>query len=323
MENCNFKWLEWGNAVLKTESQAILDLKLDDNFTKAVHLVLNTPGRLIVSGIGKSGHIGKKIAATLASTGTPAYFVHPAEASHGDLGMITQNDLLLAISYSGESEELLKILPPIQRQGAKIIAITGKATSTLAKNADVHLNAHIEKEACPFGLVPTSSTTAALALGDALAVVLLQARGFGVDDFARSHPGGALGRRLLTRVKDIMRQGKNLPIVLPETLMADAILKMSQGGLGMVIVADLENKPLGIFTDGDLRRAFEKNVDFKSVAIGELMHQNPQCISDNKMATEVVALMERFKINAVIALNDQGKIVGALNTHDLLDAKVL
>ena len=317
------QWLAWGNAVLKTESQAILDLKLDDNFAKAIDLVLKTPGRLIVSGIGKSGHIGKKIAATMASTGTPAYFVHPAEASHGDLGMITQKDLLLAISYSGESEELLKILPPIQRQGAKIIAITGNAESTLAKSADLHLNAHVEKEASPFGLVPTSSTTAALALGDALAVVLLQARGFGVDDFARSHPGGSLGRRLLTRVKDIMRHGKNLPVVSPESLMTDAILKMSQGGLGMVIVADAQNRPLGIFTDGDLRRAFEKNVDFKSVAICELMHKNPQCISENKMATEVVALMERFKINAVIALNDEGCIVGALNTHDLLDAKVL
>ena len=317
------QWLAWGNAVLKTESQAILDLKLDDNFAKAVDLVLKTPGRLIVSGIGKSGHIGKKIAATMASTGTPAYFVHPAEASHGDLGMITQKDLLLAISYSGESEELLKILPPIQRQGAKIIAITGNAESTLAKSADLHLNAHVAKEASPFGLVPTSSTTAALALGDALAVVLLQARGFGVDDFARSHPGGSLGRRLLTRVKDIMRHGKNLPVVSPESLMTDAILKMSQGGLGMVIVADAQNRPLGIFTDGDLRRAFEKNVDFKSVAICELMHKNPQCISENKMATEVVALMERFKINAVIALNDNGEIVGALNTHDLLDAKVL
>lgn len=317
------QWLAWGREVLKTESQAILDLKLDENFAKAIDLVLKTPGRLIVSGIGKSGHIGKKIAATMASTGTPAYFVHPAEASHGDLGMITQKDLLLAISYSGESEELLKILPPIQRQGAKIIAITGNAESTLAKSADLHLNAHVAKEASPFGLVPTSSTTAALALGDALAVVLLQARGFGVDDFARSHPGGALGRRLLTRVKDIMRHGKNLPVVSPESLMTDAILKMSQGGLGMVIVADSENRPLGIFTDGDLRRAFEKNVDFKSVAICELMHKNPQCIDENKMATEVVALMERFKINAVIALNDEGEIVGALNTHDLLDAKVL
>ena len=320
MEN---QFLKWGRAVLDAEAHAVLDLKLDENFAAAVDLVLKTPGRLIVSGMGKSGHIGKKIAATLASTGTPAYFVHPAEASHGDLGMITQNDLLLALSYSGESEELLKIIPPIQRQGAKIVALTGNKNSALAKSADIHLNCHVAREACPFDLVPTSSTTAALALGDALAVVLLKARGFGVEDFARSHPGGALGRRLLTRVKDIMRKGENLPIVPPDSLMTNAILKMSQGGLGMVIVADSKHRPLGIFTDGDLRRAFEKNVDLKMVKIRDLMHENPQCIDENKMATEVVALMERFKINAVIAVNAENKIVGALNTHDLLDAKVL
>ncbi len=315
--------IQWGKAVLQTEAESILNLKLDENFKKAVELILNSTGRLIVSGMGKSGHIARKIAATLSSTGTPAYFVHPAEAGHGDLGMITQNDVLLALSYSGESEELIQIINLIQRQGAKVITLTGNPQSSLAEMADVHLNARVEKEACPFNLVPTSSTTAALALGDALAVALLKARRFSVEDFARSHPNGALGRKLLTKVKDVMRHGKTLPLVFENALMKEAILKMSQGGLGVAIVVDQNQHPLGIFTDGDLRRAFEKNVDFQHAHIADLMHKNPQCIGVEKLAVEAVRLMEQFKINALIAVDEKGKVKGALNTHDLFNAKVL
>ena len=318
-----FDFLAWGKAVVKEEAQALLSLKLEESFAQAVFLILNAKGRVIVSGMGKSGHIAKKIAATMASTGTPAYFVHPAEASHGDLGMITQNDILLALSYSGESDELLKIIPPIERQGAKVIALTGNAQSTLAQMANVHVNTHVEKEACPFDLVPTSSTTAMLAIGDALAIALLKARNFGVEDFARSHPGGALGRKLLTKVKDVMKKGQHLPLVFKNALLMEAILKMSQGGLGMAIVVDSENKPLGIFTDGDLRRAFEKNVDFHHACIADLMHPNPQCIHFEKMAVEAVHLMEKHKINALIAIDDSGCVQGAFNTHDLFNAKVL
>ncbi|BBN90029.1 KpsF/GutQ family sugar-phosphate isomerase [Azospira sp. I09] len=317
--------LELARQVLRIEADAVAALseRLDDDFLKAVSLILNCSGRVIVSGIGKSGHVGRKIASTLASTGTPAYFVHPAEASHGDLGMILRQDVLIALSNSGESTELLAIVPIIKRQGAKLIAMTGNVKSALAKEADAHLDAAVAQEACPLNLAPTASTTAALALGDALAVALLDARGFGPEDFARSHPGGSLGRRLLTHVRDVMRAGAAVPQVSLQASLAEAVLAISKGGLGMTAVVDAQQRIQGIFTDGDLRRAFERDVDLKSVPITAVMTANPRCIGVDKLAVEAVEMMERHKINQLLVADSEGRLQGALNMHDLFQAKVI
>ncbi len=317
--------LELGRQTLDIEAAAVSALKdrIDGDFARAVGLILNSHGRLIVSGMGKSGHVARKIAATMASTGTPAYFVHPAEASHGDLGMITRDDVLLALSNSGESEELLRIVPAIKRQGARLISMTGAPGSTLAREADVHLDAGVAQEACPHNLAPTASTTAALALGDALAVALLDARGFGPEDFARSHPGGSLGRRLLTHVRDVMRQGEQVPSVTPSTGITDAIVAMSRGGLGLVAVVDEQGKAVGIFTDGDLRRAFEKRIDLQQGTIDGFMRSQPYTIAPDRLAVEAVEMMERLRINALLVADAEQRLIGALNMHDLFTAKVI
>lgn len=317
--------LALGRQTLSIEAAAVDALinRINDDFAQAVELILNSHGRVIVSGMGKSGHIARKIAATMASTGTPAYFVHPAEASHGDLGMITRDDVLLALSNSGESEELLRIVPQIKRQGAKLISMTGVATSTLAREADIHLDAGVAQEACPHNLAPTASTTAALALGDALAVALLDARGFSPDDFARSHPGGSLGRRLLTHVRDVMRSGQQVPAVPPETDITDAIIAMSRGGLGLVAITDKQQTILGIFTDGDLRRAFEKRIELQQAAISTIMHRSPRTIGPDRLAVEAVEMMERLRINALLVADTENRLQGALNMHDLFTAKVI
>ncbi|HJW27064.1 MAG TPA: KpsF/GutQ family sugar-phosphate isomerase [Rhodocyclaceae bacterium] len=317
--------LELARQTLRIEADAVLGLteRLDGAFTAAVQLILNCRGRLIVSGIGKSGHVARKIASTMASTGTPAYFVHPAEASHGDLGMITRDDVLLALSNSGESEELVRIVPIVKRQGAKLIAMTGNPASSLGREADIHLDSGVAQEACPLNLAPTASTTAALALGDALAVALLDARGFGPEDFARSHPGGSLGRRLLTHVRDVMRAGDRVPTVLPEAGLPEAIVAMSRGGLGLVAIAAPDNRVLGIFTDGDLRRAFEKGSDLRYARIDAVMHPDPRTIGPEQLAVEAVEMMERHRINALLVTDADGRLIGALNMHDLFNAKVI
>ncbi len=315
--------LDLGRQTLGIEASAVEALKsrINGDFAAAVELILNCRGRLIVSGMGKSGHIARKIAATMASTGTPAYFVHPAEASHGDLGMITREDVLLALSNSGESEELLRIVPAIKRQGARLISMTGAAESTLAREADIHLDAGVAQEACPLNLAPTASTTAALALGDALAVALLDARGFGPEDFARSHPGGSLGRRLLTHVRDVMRPQDKVPAVSPDTAITEAIVAMSRGGLGLVAIVD-NGKVSGIFTDGDLRRAFEKRIDLLHGRIDAVMHPSPHRIAADRLAVEAVEMMERLRINALL-VTEGDVLIGALNMHDLFTAKVI
>jgi len=317
--------LELGRQTLSIEAAAVDALKsrLNGDFARAVELILSSQGRVIVSGMGKSGHIARKIAATMASTGTPAYFVHPAEASHGDLGMITRDDVLLALSNSGESEELLRIVPLVKRSGARLISMTGVPTSTLAREADIHLDAGVAQEACPHNLAPTASTTAALALGDALAVALLDARGFGPDDFARSHPGGSLGRRLLTHVSDVMRADDQVPMVTPETGIPEAIIAMSRGGLGLVAITSPDGKVLGIFTDGDLRRAFEKRLDLQQGTISSVMHPTPRTIGPERLAVEAVEIMERLRINGLLVVDGDQRLVGALNMHDLFSAKVI
>jgi arabinose-5-phosphate isomerase len=311
--------------VLLLEASEInaLASRLDSQFTDAVTLILQCKGRVVVSGMGKSGHIGGKIASTFASTGTPAFFMHPAEASHGDLGMITTGDIVIALSNSGESDEILAIVPPLKRLGASIIAITGNNTSTLAKAADIHLSAHVAKEACPLGLAPTSSTTVALALGDALALCVLDQRDFTAEDFARSHPGGSLGRRLLIHVNDLMRTEDQIPKVTINATLTEGLLEMTRKGLGLTAIVDINNMPIGIFTDGDLRRAFERNVSVSTSSINDVMHLNPFTIHQNKLAIEAVEIMEQRKINALLVTNDVGVLVGALNMHDLLLAKVV
>ena len=310
---------------LRIEADALLALipRLNGDFSRSVELILASSGRVIVSGMGKSGHVARKIAATLASTGTPAYFVHPGEASHGDLGMVQGSDVFLALSNSGETEEVLRILPAIKRQGAKLIAMTGNPASSLAREADAHLDASVAQEACPLNLAPTASTTAALALGDALAVALLDARGFRPEDFALSHPGGTLGRRLLTHVRDVMHAADTVPTVHPDAPLTDAILAMSQGGLGMTAITDPESRILGIFTDGDLRRAFAQGLDLGRAIIGSLMHPNPHCIAPERLAVEAVDLMERHRINQLLVADADGRLLGALNMHDLFRAKVI
>jgi arabinose-5-phosphate isomerase len=311
--------------VLSIEADAVraLSARLDERFLDAMGLILACRGRVVVSGVGKSGHIGRKIASTLASTGTPAFFLHAAEASHGDLGMITRDDVVLALSNSGQSDELLTIVPLIKRQGAKLIAVTGNPESALAKESDVHLDARVAQEACPLNLAPTASTTAALALGDALAVALLDARGFDEQDFARAHPGGALGRRLLTHVTDVMRTGEAVPSVPESASFFDVLLEMSRKGMGMAAVVDSNGKVTGIYTDGDLRRTLEQNPDVRSLKVADIMTRAPRSIAPNKLAAEAVELMERHRINQLLVVSDAGELVGALNTHDLLNAKVI
>jgi arabinose-5-phosphate isomerase len=317
--------LELARRVLAIEAEAVRALiaRLDARFVAALALILERRGRVLVSGIGKSGHIARKVASTLSSTGTPAYFVHPAEANHGDLGMIESGDVFIAISHSGESEELLSIVPQVKRRGAKLIALTGAADSALAREADVLLDAGVAQEACPHNLAPTASTTAALALGDALAVALLDARGFSADDFARSHPGGALGRRLLTHVTDVMRRGADLPTVPESATFKQAVLEMSRGRMGMTAVLDPQGRVRGIFTDGDLRRTLEKLRDFEHTRINEIMTPGPHTIRPGALAVEAVQIMERHKVNQLLVVDDDDRLVGALNMHDLFRAKVL
>jgi arabinose-5-phosphate isomerase len=310
--------------VLTIEADAIHAVadRLDDSIAQALDIILQCKGRVVVAGIGKSGHIGRKISATLASTGTPSFFMHPAEAAHGDLGMITSADVVLALSNSGESDELVTLLPAIKRKGARIIAMTGNPASTLGTAADVHLNSAVSKEACPLNLAPTASTTAALALGDALAVCLLEARGFGRDDFALSHPGGSLGRRLLVHVRDVMHQGDEVPIVRHDASLHDALFEITRKGLGMTAVVDDAGSLIGIFTDGDLRRTMDRNIDLRTAAISSVMTPSPKTIDASRLGVEAVQLMEVSKTYALLVL-DEGRLVGAVRMHDLLRAGVV
>ncbi len=319
-------FLELARGVLDIEADAVRALKgrLGEAFLDAHRIMLQTKGRVVVTGMGKSGHIGRKIASTLASTGTPAFFMHPGEASHGDLGMIAAGDVVIAISYSGESDEILKVLPVIKRRGAKVIAITGRAQSTLATEADVHLDAGVEKEACPLNLAPTASTTATLALGDALAVALLDARGFKSDDFAMHHPGGALGRRLLVHVADIMRKGAQLPKNAPGTMIPEVILEMSAKGIGMSCIVDSDDKLLGIYTDGDLRRTMQKHDVIKGLAVAEVMTRSPKTIAPERLAAEAAAMMQTGKVGGrIVVTAPDGKLLGVVTFNDLLAAGVV
>ncbi len=317
--------LALASEVLAIEARAVdsLRARLDDSFLAACRLCLDTPGRIVVAGMGKSGHISSKIAATLASTGTPSFFVHPGEASHGDLGMITDQDVLLAISYSGETDEILTILPLVKRMGAKLIAMSGKPNSTLAKAADVHLDVSVSEEACPLNLAPTASTTATLAMGDALAVALLKLRGFTAEDFAMSHPSGSLGKRLLLRVADVMQTGDAVPVVAPGVPLTEGLMEMTQKGLGMTAIVDPENRIAGIFTDGDLRRALDEGVDVRSTRMDEIMHSNCKTITADVLAVEAVVLMEENKITSLLVADEELRLVGALNIHDLFRAGIM
>ena len=321
--------LELALETLQIEADAILAIKQrlgsgqDQSFPQAIALLLQCDGRVVVSGMGKSGHIARKIAATLASTGTPALFVHPAEAAHGDLGMVTEHDAFVAISNSGETAELLAIMPIIKRMGAKLIAMTGNPASSLALLADVHLDVSVDKEACPLNLAPTASTTATLAVGDALAVALLDAHGFKEDDFARSHPGGALGRRLLTHVRDIMRSGDAIPAVTANTSLSAALLEITKKGMAMTAVVDQHFHAIGVFTDGDLRRLIEEVQDFSKLTIADVMHAGPRTIGPDQLAVDAVHIMEEFRINQLLVADAEGKLVGALHIHDLTRAKVI
>ncbi len=323
------RMLKLADETLAIESHALESLRkrfIEEDaghFIQSVSLLLNCKGRVVVSGMGKSGHIGRKIAATLASTGTPAMFVHPGEAAHGDLGMITHDDVFIALSYSGEANELMSIAPIIKRMGTKLIAMTGHPDSSLAQLADVHLNVHVEKEACPLNLAPTASTTTTLALGDALAVAVLDARGFREDDFARSHPGGALGRKLLTLVSDVMRAGEDVPVVSADTLLYDALFEITKKGIAMTAVVDDAGHAIGVFTDGDLRRLIEKQHNFSNLVIRDVMSKNPRTISSDKLAAEAVSIMEKFRINQLLVTDNDGKLTGALHIHDLTEAKVI
>lgn len=317
--------LALARQVLDIESRAVDQLKsrLDASFSAACELCLSTVGRVVVTGMGKSGHIGRKIAATLASTGTPAFFMHPAEASHGDLGMITANDLLLAVSYSGETAEVVTILPLIKRMGAKLLSVTGKPGSTLAKAADVHLDVSVDEEACPLNLAPTASTTATLAMGDALAVALLQCRGFTAEDFALSHPSGTLGKRLILRVSDIMHTGDEIPSVSGNVRLSDGLVEMTRKSLGMTAIVGDDNRLLGIFTDGDLRRALDEAIDVHKAEMQSVMHRNCKVIGPDILAVEAVRIMEEHKITGLLVTDDEDRLVGALNIHDLFRAGVM
>ena len=317
--------LQLARETLDIEAAALLQLKsrLDERFVQAVNLVLGVQGRVVVTGMGKSGHIGRKIAATLASTGTPAMFVHPGEASHGDLGMIKTVDVVLAISNSGESDELVAILPVLKRQGVPLIALTGGMNSSLARHADVVLDCSVSKEACPLNLAPTASTTAQLAMGDALAVALLDARGFKPEDFARSHPGGALGRKLLTHVADVMRQGDEVPQVPADAAFTTMMREMSHKGLGATAVTQPNGQVVGIFTDGDLRRLIEKGVDLRDLKAHQVMHPNPRTIRHDALAVEAAEMMELHRITSILVVNAEGVLCGAINSNDLMRAKVI
>jgi len=314
-----------GRAVIETEAAGISALaeRIDDNFVKACHYILECEGRVIVLGMGKSGHIGGKIAATLASTGSPAFFVHPGEASHGDLGMITAKDVVLALSNSGETDELLTILPLIKRLGVPLIAFTGKPASTLAREASVNIDVSVAQEACPLGLAPTSSTTAALAMGDALAIALLEVRGFTAQDFALSHPGGSLGRRLLLLVSDIMHGGDKIPKVREDAPLTEALLEISRKGLGMTAVVDAQDRLIGLFTDGDLRRTLDHGIDVHGTRISQVMTHGCKTIMPDHLAAEALQLMEKHKINGLLVVDHDDRLVGAFNMHDLLRAKVV
>lgn len=307
------------------EAAAVQGLKArtGDKFAEAVRVILQVRGRVVVMGMGKSGHVGRKIAATLASTGTPAMFVHPAEASHGDLGMIKPIDLVLAISNSGEVDEVTSLLPVIKRMGAPLVAMTGNPRSTLARHADLVLDSGVEKEACPLNLAPTASTTAQLALGDALAVALLDARGFEAEDFARSHPGGALGRKLLTHLADVMRTGDGVPKVAADTPFTTLMREISAKGLGASAIVDAEGRPIGIFTDGDLRRQVEQGRDLRNLRAGDVMHAGPRTIRSDALAAEAAQLMEQHRITSVLVVDADGRLVGAVNSNDLMRAKVI
>ncbi len=310
-------------AAVQALAERIDQEPLATAFTRAVHALLECRGRVVVSGMGKSGHVARKLAATLASTGTPAYFVHPAEASHGDLGMVTEQDVFIAMSNSGEVEELTRIVPLVKRMGTLLVAITGRADSTLARYADIHLDCAVEREACPLRLAPTASTTAQLALGDALAVAVLDARGFGAEDFARTHPGGALGRRLLTHVADVMRTGERVPRVLESVEFFEALLEMTRKGLGMTAVVDAQQQLRGVITDGDLRRLVERGVDLRMLSAGDAMHRQPRTIAAQALAAEAVQMMERHRISQMLVVDEQRHVIGALHMHDLFDAKVV
>ncbi|MFC4159925.1 KpsF/GutQ family sugar-phosphate isomerase [Chitinimonas lacunae] len=316
--------IELAREVLQIEADAIRAVasRLNGDFARAHALILACHGRVVVSGIGKSGHVGRKLAATLASTGTPAFFMHPSEAAHGDLGMITKDDVVLALSNSGESDELVALLPALKRKGISIVAMTGNANSTLARAATVHLDSRVDKEACPLNLAPTASTTASLALGDALAVALLDARGFGREDFALSHPGGSLGRKLLVHVRDLMHGGEGLPVVRTGAHIKDALFEITRKGVGLTAVIDEHEHLVGVFTDGDLRRAIDRDIDLKNVPIERVMTREPKCIEADRLAAEAVQVMERGKVYALLVM-DEGRLVGVIRMHDLLRAGVV
>ncbi len=329
-KNLNLNVIEIAQNCLNIEAEAIVQIannlhNISANFEKALRIMLGCSGKVILIGMGKSGHIAHKISATLASTGTPSFFIHPAEASHGDLGMIQDNDIILAISNSGETHEILSLLPSLKRNKNYIISITGKPNSTLARNSDVHIGAIVDKEACPHNLAPTTSTTATLALGDAIAICLLQLRGFSSEDFAYSHPGGSLGKKLLTRVKDVMRFDDNIPKVDINSTFNEALLEMTQKGLGMTAIVDNihYNKILGIFTDGDLRRLIAKNVNFSQLMIKDILHTKPKIIAPNEMASFAVNIMQNNNINQLLVANEDNVLIGALNMQDLFNAKII
>lgn len=321
----NEQLIALAGEVLDIEARAVAGLRerLDDTFVAACQLCIETSGRIVVTGMGKSGHIGSKIAATLASTGSPAFFMHPGEASHGDLGMITAQDVLLAVSYSGETDEVVTILPLVKRMGAKLITMTGNPTSTLAKAADAHLDVSVSEEACPLNLAPTASTTATLAMGDALAVALLKIRGFTAEDFAMSHPSGSLGKRLLLRVADVMRTDDAMPVVTPDVNLTDGLMEMTQKGLGMTAVTDEQGRIVGIFTDGDLRRALDEGADVRTTRMDEVMHAGCKTIGAGVLAAEAVLVMEENKITSLLVADEEGRLLGALNIHDLFRAGIM
>ena len=316
---------ELGAAVIAIEAKAVADLaaRVDEHFVRACEVLLACEGRIVVLGMGKSGHIGGKLAATLASTGSPAFFVHPGEASHGDLGMITEKDVVMTLSNSGETEELLVILPIIKRLGVPLVALTGNPQSTLARMADAHIDVSVAQEACPLDLAPTASTTAALVMGDALAIALLEARGFTQEDFARSHPGGRLGRRLLLLIDDVMRSGEAVPMVVPDTLLSETLVEVTRKGLGMTAIVDQQRRLLGIFTDGDLRRTMDQGVDVHTTPVKDVMTRHAKTATRGMLAAEALQIMESSKINGLMVVDEAGILIGALNMHDLLRAGVV
>lgn len=322
--NTEFNYLESAKRSIGLERDAINDLigRLTDDFSKACRLIMDCKGRVVITGMGKSGHIGNKLAATLASTGTPAFFVHPGEASHGDMGMITREDVVIALSNSGETSEVTSLLPLLKRLSVPLISMTGNAASTLSSAADAHLDTGVEQEACPLNLAPTSSTTTTLVMGDALAIALLEARGFTAEDFAFSHPGGSLGRRLLLKVEDIMHKGDEIPVVAPADSVSRSLLQMTSKGMGMTTVQDANGELLGIFTDGDLRRAIDQGVNIQTATISDVMTRNAKSVPANMLAAEALKIMEDVKISALVVA-EEGKILGVLTTHDMLRAGVI